>query len=544
MTYAQNQASGGLGLAARARYGVDAAEARVSYDYLSEGYRSDTLSEAAPSHTARVTGSYNFTGAFSASLETQVSYPLSRDADPLFAAELTGTYRAETALQVGGADFATPTAQLGAEYQGGVQLLGGFGLRDLTPLAGGEVYALHRQGFTGAPTETDFSVSYRLTDFLSLRFTDTLEWGGSNRLFLGLDSSFEHSDALGALGADPDADPDTDLGRTSLLAQYEVPERVSSEVSRLRFGLRTRYPVTEGLSLEGSLERVLELSRAPDPEPGAPDPGSPGEISDDISGEIPGETPDNLPDNLPDSANLTVFGIGGIYNRQNFDLDLRYELSVAPAGTKQTFSAGGAFALSDALFGSLRATFLSDSAETPGTGLSLNASGAYRADGFSVLSDHEARLGTLSSAEDDEDFFGDTLLALPLGRSQAHPADLRLGYAYRYRPDYGFQDRVSLGSGVGLWTGGTVLAYARLFYDRPEDLVLLGGTLELSQRVGCGLYLAGGYNLMDSVYTGSDRFGQHGVFVRLDAVVDETWRCGPVGFGAAEDTAPETGETP
>ena len=168
------------------------------------------------------------------------------------------------------------------------------------------------------------------------------------------------------------------------------------------------------------------------------------------------------------------------------------------------------------------------------------ASGAYRTDTFSVLSNHEARVGTLSSAE-DEDFFGDTLLTLPLGRSQR--ADLRLGYAYRYRPGYGFQDRVSLGGSVGLWRGGAVLGYARLFYDRPAELYVPGATLELSQRVGCGLYLAGGYNLLGSGYTGS--FGQHGVFVRLDAVVDETWRCGPVGFGAREPTTPlETGETP
>ncbi len=462
-----------------------------------------------------------------------MSYPLTGDAEPLFAAEVLGSFEAASPLKLSGEDFATPAAQLGAEYRsGGVRLVGGLGLRDLQPLAGGEIAALHHQDL-GGDTVTDFSVSYRLTDFLSLRFTDQLTWGESNRLFVGFDSSFEHSDVAGALcSKDCDALADANLGRTSLLAQYEVPERISSEVSRLRFGLRTRYPVTEGFSLEGSLEQVLELGNATQPdEPDIPDADAPEPKPD----EIPTETPDAPTD-------VTVFGVGAIYERQDYDLDFRYELSVAPAAVKHTLSAGSAFAFSDALFGSSRLTFLSDSAETPGVGLSLNASGAYRANRFSILSDHEARLGTLSSAEDDEDFFGDTLLTLPIGRSQAHPADLRLGYAYRYRPNYGYQDRLSLGASAGLWSGGSVLGYARLFHDRPAELYVPGATLELSQRVGCGLYLAGGYNLLGRAYTGGDRFGQHGVFVRLDAVVDETWRCGPVGFGA--ETPSETGETP
>ncbi len=536
VTYGQNQESSGVGFAAETRYEGADAGASVGYEYLSEGYRSDAITEAAPSHTARVAGDVDVTETLSASLETQLSYPLIGDAEPLFAAELLGSYEAASPLKLGGADFATPAAQLGAEYlSSGVRLVGGLGLRDLQPLAGGEIAALHRHDLGGGDTMTDFSVSYRLTDFLSLRFTDQLTWGESNRLFVGFDSSFEHSDALGVFCAS-DCGELGDLGRTSLLAQYEIPERVSSEVSRLRFGLRTRYPVTEGLSLEGSLEQVLELGDAPgrdEPAPDAPAPDVP-----DPDPSDPGEIPTEIPDAPTD---VTVFGVGAIYDRQDYDLDFRYELGVAPAGTKHTLSAGSAFAFSDALFGSLRLTFLSDSAETPGVGLSLNASGAYRGDTFSVLSDHEARIGTLSSAEDDEDFFGDTLLTLPLGRSQRHPADLRVGYAYRYRPNYGFQDRASLGGSVGLWTGGSVLAYARLFYDRPAELYVPGATLELSQRVGCGLYLAGGYNLLGRACTGGDRFGQHGVFVRLDAAVDETWRCGPVGFGAPEA---ETAETP
>ena len=534
-TYGQNQESGGVGLAAETRYEAGDAGARIGYQYLSEGYRSDAVTEAEPSHTARVAGDVALNKSFSVSTETQLVYPLSGDAEPLLAAELLGRYVAASPLKLGGADFATPTAQLGAEYRGGVRLVGGLGLRDLQPLAGGEVAALHHHDLGGSDHVTDFSVSYRLTDFLSLRFTDQLSWGTSNRLFVGLDSSFEHSDVAGALcSKNCDALSNANLGRTSLLAQYEVPERISSEVSRLRFGLRTRYPVTEGLTVEGSLEQVLELGEPdPDlPEPDLPEPNLPDPGSDEIITD-------------PDApTDVTVFGVGAVYDRQDYDLDFRYELSVAPLGTKHTLSAGSAFAFSDALFGSLRLTFLSDSAETPGVGLSLNASGAYRADAFSVLTDHEARIGTLSSA-DAEDFFGDTLLTLPLGRSQRHPADLRLGYAYRYRPDYGFQDRFSVGGSAGLWTGGSLLGYARMFVDRPAELYVPGATLELSQRVGCGLYLAGGYNLLGRAYTGGDRFGQHGVFVRLDAVVDETWRCGPVGFGTeSASTSPEIGETP
>ena len=88
---------------------------------------------------------------------------------------------------------------------------------------------------------------------------------------------------------------------------------------------------------------MLELgdSAEPDPDP-EPDP----------------DDPDDLPNGAASvPTDVTVFGLGAIYDRQDYDLDFRYELSLAPAGTKHTLSAGSAFALSDAVFGSLRFTF-------------------------------------------------------------------------------------------------------------------------------------------------------------------------------------------
>lgn len=503
VTHGQNQTSGGLGAAAELRYETETAEAELTYEYLSGGYRSDEIDESSAGHTAGAEGRYDFSDALSARLDAQLSYPIQAGRDLLFTTELLGVYEPDTALVLGGSDLGKPTTQAGVELeQDAFRLLGGVGLRDLAPLAGGDVSALHHQGLAGATSITDFSVAYQLTDFLSLRVTDELEWGVANRLFVGLDSNLENSDlaALFCTRACSALD-DTDLGSTSLLAQYEIPERVADEVSRLRFGLRSRYPVTNGLSVEASAEQERDV-------------GGP---------------------------STTVFGIGSILDQQDYDIDARYELSLAPDSTKHTFSAGSSFAVNDELFGALNATYLNDSAETPASGLALSASAAYRGHAWSVLTNHEAELGSLSS-DDGADFYGDTQLSVPFGRTTARNVDLRFGYTYRYRPTYGFQDRVSLGSSLSVWDGGAVVGYARLFHDWPSDLYLLGGTLELSQRMGCGLYLAGGYNLTDESYekslTGVENnpFGQRGFFIRLDAVVDETWRCGPVGFKTTGNT--------
>ena len=95
------------------------------------------------------------------------------------------------------------------------------------------------------------------------------------------------------------------------------------------------------------------------------------------------------------------------------------------------------------------------------------------------------------------------------------------------QPGDGFVDLWSLGMTVHPWDGGSVGAFGRLLHDWDAGEWSPGLGLEVAQALGCGFYGVAGANAWDGV--GADpgaTFGQPGVYLRLDVVFDENWRCG------------------
>ena len=163
-------------------------------------------------------------------------------------------------------------------------------------------------------------------------------------------------------------------------------------------------------------------------------------------------------------------------------------------------------------------TYLYDSAQ--GSGLSFSVAGAYRGERLALLTNNEAQFGALS--REGSSVWGDTRLTWTLGAS----SDLRFGYAYRYLVGAHYLDLVNIGGSFYAWQGGNILAQARLFNDWTSQARAFGVGVEVSQRLGCGVYGVVGYNLGGLNRDYGAVYGGSGVFVRLDAVFDEQWTCG------------------
>ena len=200
----------------------------------------------------------------------------------------------------------------------------------------------------------------------------------------------------------------------------------------------------------------------------------------------------------------------------------------APDGVKQVATAGATGALGEATFASVQLRYLVDPAAATPQGFGFSVAGAYRGERASLLAHHQGSFGNLQ-AEGASEFEGDTRLSWLLSRAW----EVRAGHAYQLLPGDGFVDLWSLGVTAHPWDGGSVSVYGRLFQDWDAGERSPGVGLEVAQALGCGFYGVAGVNAWDGV--GADRgaiFGQPGVYLRLDVVFDENWRCGRSG---AED---------
>lgn len=492
--------AGGVALATSIKYQEPNLTTDFKYRFYTAGFRSEEIEEASPSHSASLSSTYHFSPNFQTSFEGQVTfrYDVPAEDQVRYYAKVLNSYMPDYWLYLGDVAFAQPSLGFGLELKDAtVGALAGIGLHNIQSLGGGEITVLHHQALPTGEGVTDFGISYKLTEYTSFKLTDSLTWGHGNELFAGLSSAIPNKELMHMFCTDNcDKLSGDDLGSTILTAEYQIPERATSEVNRMRFGVDADYPLTDYLGVEASVEQDWELQR----------------------------------------SQTTVVGAGLNYTSENADANFRYEVNVSGPNVKNTLSAGTSFALSNDLFGSLSATYLSSNFEDPSTGLLLNASGAYRTANFALLTTHSAKTGLLVEKGITSEFYGDTVGALGIRRDVTRPLDVRFGYTYDFRPSYGLLDRTSLGVGMDAWQGGSVLAFAGIYHDWPQQHFMPGLTLEVSQFVGCGLYGVLGYNFIDEGFAkttaqgSANYFGKPGIYVRLDAVVDEAWRCEQLGI--------------
>jgi hypothetical protein len=489
--YGSDAARGGLGVALGVRYAGGGLHAEVDYRFLGVGYRGGGVADDAQAgHAAKLGVAFALTPDWTVGAGAQLrSYVGSGDLD--LDARLLAAYQGRGDVRLGERLLGTrPRAEVGVQGDaGGVRALGSVALRDVLGIVGTEARVTHLQGLgVGVASTTDVGLAVRVSDALELRLTDRLVWGESHTLLVGLQSSFEHA-GFARRGCEAGVGACTSgstlaLGRSTVTAQYEIPGGVSATAGSLRVGLDTRYPLSDQLRLEGSAAREVDL-------------GDP-------------------------AGSATVLTAGLVFDGDAFDASARYEVRFTKDGTKQVATAGATGALGAATFGSVQLRYLVDPAATAPQGLSFSVAGAYRGDRASLLTHHRGSFGNLQ-AEGASEFEGDTRLSWRLSRSW----EVRAGHAYQLLPGDAFVDLWSLGATAYPWGGGSVSAYGRLFHDWSAGDLSPGIGLEVAQALGCGLYGVAGVNAWEG--GGADRgavFGQPGVFLRLDVVFDENWRCG------------------
>ncbi len=505
VAYGRKGGESGVGASAGFRFERGAVAAEGRYRYQDAGYRSATVQgqadgERAAGHALEADLAF----ALSPEVAVALSGALARGSDGFtYNGTLYGAYSGRGALTVGGARVGEkPSAGFGLGLQNGtLQLVGSLGLREVAGVAGTEVTLTHRQGLAGDASSTDFSVAYQVSGNLALRLTDRLVWGEGNALFLGLESGFETNRLLNTvcrIGVCERLDPTVDLGTTTVTAQYELAGGVAGEAGRVRVGVSSLYPVNDRLSLEGSVDQALDFGG--------------GEDGNKNGGE-----------------SATVLALGGTYKERDVAADARYELRFG-ANTKHVLVGSAVFALDEDLFGSISLDYLSEGSNEgedvgPRQGFRLSVAAAYRGERLSVLASHAGAFGSLAEGA-VASLEGDTRLTMPLGDAWA----LQGGYLYRYRG--GFSQMFAFGASATPWRGGGVSGFGHLYHDVAAGDVGLGATLELSQRLGCGLYGVGGYTLGESLAAPTAALSaKPGFSLRLDFAFDEAWSCGGGSIG-------------
>ena len=486
-----DETSGGLGVALGVRFADGPLRIEADYRFLGVGYRGGGIADDSQAgHVARLSAAYALGPAWSVAASGQLRSDTLAD-DLLLDGRLLVAYQGSTDVLLGERLLGTrPRLELGVQADaGGARALGSVALRDVLGLAGSEARVTHLQGLgVDVASSTDLSLAYRVSDALEVRLTDRIVWGRGHSLLVGLRSGFEHAElALRACQAglgpcDPDAA--LALGRSTVTAQYEIPGGVSASAGSLRVGLDTRLPLGERWSVEGSVAQQLDLADA--------------------------------------ARNATVLTAGMTYDGDTLDASARYEVRFTGEGTKQVATAGATGALGAVGFGSVQLRYLDDPAADPRHGFGVSVAAAYRGDRVSLLTHHRGRLGSLQALGGRE-LEGDTRLTWTLTPALA----LQVGHAYQLLPDDALVDMLSLGVSAYAWEGGSVSAYGRALHDWGAGEVSLGAGIEVAQALGCGVYGVAGANLWEGI--GMDHgatFARPGVYVRVDVVFDEQWRCG------------------
>ncbi len=511
VAYGQNQDSSGIAATLQVAYQQNNLSAEASYRFFAIGYRSAVITDASSSGNELKLGvGYALTPNFILSLDTQWRQ-YAEDNSSLFKTSLLATYKARTDLTLASVFFGRdPSAQFGVQYDvdrgsiaknGASALRGviGAGLSDTFGVSGLGVNVTHRQSLGRGTSITDFSVSYQILNNLTLRITEQLEWGNSSQLIVGLESGFENSDFLSTLCQTTLCDfndPTVNLGTTRVTAQYELSGGTSGQAGAISLAANTEVPVNENVTVNAGASQRLDLQ--------------------------------------DDSKNETVLSVGVAYDepevvRGEVSYDLRFGVSL-----KQVLFAGATFAVSDRLYGQTTVDVLGDSASSTdgktNSGFKFTLAGAYRGDVLSVLARHELRAGRFEE-NNATALTGDTRVNYLLNEVWS----LRGSYIYDVQTELGFRDMFSLGASAYLWEGGYVTGYGRLFHNWQDAIWSSGVTLEASQSLACGVYGVGGVNLFDGTsqnYGGV--FGEPGVFLRLDVVFDEEWRCGDIHLGSGQ----------
>ncbi|MFU8888124.1 MAG: hypothetical protein ACNA8N_05950 [Trueperaceae bacterium] len=470
VAYGSDQDGGGVAAFARLRYQAGALAAEASWQHRDVDYRSAQVrSDAGAGDVVAA----RFGVTLTESLAVVIGGEVARGSgDPSWA------YRGEGLANLRVRSF---DAQLGMAVDGGAwyALVGGT-IRDLFG-SGSRVSVAHRQSLSvAAPSATEVVVSVPVIENVAVTLRDQVAWGVSNTLLVGLEAGLPHEGLLrGACEAvGCDLDPVVPLGTTTVTAQYEIPTGVSAGAGRVRLGLDTTLPVGAHVSLRGSVEQTLDLG----------------------GGE-----------------GITVVGLGARYDAERLDASLLYELRLEGPDVKHVARAGSTLAIDEDLFASASVTYVDEGARS---GLGLSVAAAYRGDRFDLLTDHRAGFGAFAVGPDA--VTGDTRATWSAHASFAVVA----AHAYRWLPGERFIDATSLGASLDLWRGGTVTALGRLFHDWTAGEVTPGATIEASQRIGCGVYVVGGYNVGGFGRDDGAMFASPGPFVRLDVVFDENWSCG------------------
>jgi hypothetical protein len=493
IAYGRNQDEGGLAATLRVGYRQGALSSEVSYRYFATGYRSAVIADATNAgHELRLAASYALTTNLIFSADAQWRQ-YAEDGTTQLETSAIATYIAPGEVQVGNALLARdPAFQLGVQYviergggDRGLRGVAGVTLKDIFGIGRTEVAITHRQGFDTS-SATDFSVAYQIFDNLALRITDRVVWGSSNNLLFGVEAGFENDAILGtvcnAVGCL--VNPTTPLGTTRVTAQYELAGGIAGDVGRAQLGVDTQVPVTDKLTVTAGASQSLDFSDG--------------------------------------SKNETVLSAGATYNepgviQAEISNDLRFGVTV-----KNVYFAGTTFELANNVYGSTTIDYLYDGSSTPRHGFKFGVAFAYRGDRVSLLSNQVARLGLYAESKKAE-LTGDTRVNYQLDETWS----FRAGYLYDSQPELGFRDMTSFGVTGNLWEGGSATAYGRLFHDWSDGAFNFGVTLEASQELACGVYSVAGANLFNGVGANyGATFGDPGVFLRVDIVFDEQWRCG------------------
>jgi SdrD B-like domain len=492
IAYGRNQEVGGLAATLRVGYRQGALSTELSYRYFATGYRSAVIADATNAGgELKLAASYALTTNLILSADAQWRQ-YAEDGSSQLETSAIATYTAPGDVQVGNALLARdPAFQLGVQYviqrnsEAGLRGVAGVTLKDIFGINRTEFAVTHRQGFDTS-SSTDFSVAYQIFDNLALRITDRVVWGSGNNLIFGVEAGFENDAILGtvcnAVGCL--INPTMPLGTTRVTAQYELSGGIAGDVGRAQLGVDTQVPVTDKLTVTAGASQSLNFSDS--------------------------------------SQNETVFSAGATYNEPDviqaeIANDLRFGVTI-----KNVYFAGATFELADNVYGSTTIDYLYDGSSLPKHGFKFGVAFAYRGDRLSLLSNQVARLGLYAESKKAE-LTGDTRVNYQLDETWS----FRAGYLYDSQPDLGFRDMTSFGVTGNLWSGGSATAYGRLFHDWSEGAFNFGVTLEASQELACGVYSVAGANLFNGVGANyGATFGDPGVFLRVDIVFDEQWRCG------------------
>ncbi len=498
VAYGQNQDSSGVAATLQVAYKQNNLSAEARYRFFATGYRSAVISDSSSAgHELKLGVGYALTPNFILSLDSQWRQ-YAADNSSLFKTSFLATYKARTDLTLGSAFIGRdPSVQFGVQYDvdrenaSALRAVIGAGLSDTFGVKGLGLNVTHRQSIGVGASITDFSVTYQILTNLSLRVTEQITWGNSSLFIVGLETGFENSDFLSTLCQTTLCDfndPTVNLGTTKVTAQYELTGGTSGQAGAISLAANTEVPVNENVTVNAGASQRLDLKDS--------------------------------------KNNETVLSVGAAYDdpevvRGEVSYDLRFGVSL-----KQVLFAGATFAISDRLYGQTTVDVLGDSAATTdgttNSGFKFTLAGAYRGDALSVLTRHELRTGRFEE-NNKTALTGDTRVNYLLNEAWS----LRGSYIYDFQPDLGYRDMFSLGASAYLWEGGFITGYGRLFHNWQDGIWSPGVTLEASQNIACGVYGVGGVNLFDGTsqnYGGV--FGEPGVFLRLDIVFDEEWRCG------------------